>query len=93
MAKRKKSKGGNVAMAAPVRDRHISTSIDEVSNGFIVNVSGEKNGEYSSKRMIAGDKPAALRIANDFLSGGGRSKGGRSKKKGGLKKKISLKKA
>jgi hypothetical protein len=91
MAKRKKSRGANQAIASPVGGRHISTSIDEVDNGFVVNVSGEgKNGEYSSKRMIAGDKPAALRIANDFLSGGGRSKG-RSKKKGNNKKKISVK--
>ena len=91
MAKRKKkSSGGDMAaIGVPSRSRHISTSIDEVDNGFVVNVSGEgKNGEYSSKRMIAGDKPSALRIANDFLSG--RSKGGR--KKTGTKKKISTRK-
>lgn len=91
MAKRKKLKGGDAVMSSPSRSRHISTSIDEVDNGFIVNVSGEgKNGEYSSKRMIAGDKPSALRIANEFLSGSSR-KGGRKKVSGG-KKKISLKK-
>ena len=90
MAKRKKSKNTGAVMGSPSGSRHISTSIDEVDNGFIVNVSGEgKNGEYSSKRMIAGDKPSALRIANEFLSGSSR-KGG-SKKVGG-KKKISLKK-
>jgi hypothetical protein len=90
MAKRKKSGSGQLAMGSPVGGRHISTSIDEVDNGFIVNVSGEgKNGEYSSKRMIAGDKPSALRIANQFLSGSSSRKGG--KKKGGSKKKIALK--
>lgn len=89
MAKRKsKSKGIGVAMA-PSSHRHISTSIDEVDNGFVVNVSGEgKNGEYSSKRMIAGDKPSALRIANEFLSGSSKKSGS---KKGSNKKKISLK--
>lgn len=89
MAKKKSSKNAGMAIGSPSGSRHISTSIDEVDNGFVVNVSGEgKNGEYSSKRMIAGDKPAALRIANDFLSGSS-SKG--SKKKSGNKKKISLK--
>jgi hypothetical protein len=90
MAKRRKSKGGNQAAPSSIGgSRHISTSIDEVDNGFIVNVSGEgKNGEYSSKRMIAGDKPSALRIANDFLSGSSRKAG---KKKGESKKRISLK--
>jgi hypothetical protein len=91
MAKRKKSKGAGMAIGgSPSGSRHISTSIDEVDNGFIVNVSGEgKNGEYSSKRMIAGDKPSALRIANEFLSGSSR-KGGKKKASG--KKKIMLKK-
>lgn len=88
MAKRK-SKGGNAEMAVPSGGRHFSTSIDQVDNGFIVNVSGEgKNGEYSSKRMIAGDKPSALRIANEFLSGGSRKSG---KKKASGKKKSMLK--
>jgi len=90
MAKRKRSDKGQASMGSPVGSRkHISTSIDEVDNGFIVNISGEgKNGEYSSKRMIAGDKPSALRIANEFLSGSSR-KGG--KKKSGAKKKLMLK--
>lgn len=88
MAKRKRNIGG-MAMASPGGGGHMSTSIDEVDNGFIVNMSGEgKNGEYSSKRMIAADKPSALRIANEHLSGGSK-KGG--KKKSGGKKKISLK--
>jgi len=93
MAKRKKSKRGDVAMATPSGSgsRHISTSIDEVDNGYVVNVSGEgKNGEYTSKRMIASDKPAALRIANEHLAGSSK-KGG--KKKGGQKKRFSLKKS
>jgi len=89
MAKRKKKSAGNATIGSPVGGRHFSTSIDQVDNGFIVNVSGEgRNGEYSSKRMIAGDKPSALRIANDFLSGSAKKSG----KKKGNKKKISLKK-
>ena len=90
MAKRKKNKGGEVAMATPSSGGHLSTSIDDVENGFVVNVSGEtsgKNPSYFSKRFIANSRPDALRIASTHLAGS--KKGG--KKKGGTKKRIALK--
>lgn len=93
MAKRKKSKGGDaVGMAVPSSGRnHLSVSIDDAQNGYVVNASGDSGGEYWSKKYVAKDKNESLRIASSCLAGGGRSKGG-SKKKGSNKKKISLKK-
>lgn len=94
MAKRKKSKKSvtdSIGMAAPSSGRsgHMSTSIDDAENGFIVNVSGESGGKeskYFSKRFISPTREGALVIASTHLSG--KSKG---KKKSGGKKKISLK--
>lgn len=86
MAKRKKSKGGNGAMAVPQSSgrEHLSVNIDNAENGFIVNASGGGDGgDYWSKRYIAKDRPEALKISNSCLAGGS-SKGG--KKKGGKKK-------
>lgn len=89
MAKRKSK--GNAGMAVPSSSGgrgHMSTSIDDVENGFIVNVSGETSGKtptYFSKRFISPTREGALVIASTHLAGG--KKGG--KKKGG-KKKISL---
>lgn len=88
MAKRKRSKG--TAMAAPVSggSGHLSTSIDDASNGFIINVSGEdKKGGYFSKRYISPTRDGALSIASSHLAGGKKGK-----KKGGTKKRIALKK-
>jgi hypothetical protein len=68
----------------------MSTDISTAENGFIVNVSGEtggRNPSYFSKRFIASSRPAALRIANHHMSGGGSAKGGRKKGRGGLLKK------
>jgi len=91
MAKRKKSKGGNVAMATPSSSGgHLSTSIDDAQNGFIINVSGESGGKeskYFSKRFISPTRQGALVIASQHLAGS--KKGG--KKKGGTKKRIALK--
>ena len=94
MAKRKKSKGGNVAMATPSSggSGRLSTDITDAENGYIVNVSGETGGKkpsYFSKRYIASDRPEALRIANSCLAGSKKAKG----KKSSGKKKISLKKS
>lgn len=93
MAKRKKSKGGD--MAAPVSSGggsgRLSTDITDAENGFIINVSGETAGKkpsYFSKRYISPTRDGALKIASSCLAGGS-SKGG--KKKSGGKKKISLK--
>jgi hypothetical protein len=94
MAKRKKSKGGQLELAAPSSGGggHLSTSIDDAENGFIVNVSGESGGKenkYFSKRFISPTRDGALRIASTHLAGGSKSKG---KKKSGGKKKISFSK-
>lgn len=90
MAKRKRSKG--TAMAAPVSggSGHLSTSIDDAENGFIINVSGESGGKepkYFSKRFISPTRDGALSIASSHLAGGKKGK-----KKGGTKKRIALKK-
>lgn len=91
MAKRKKkSSGGNMAVPMSSGGAHMSTSIDDAENGFIVNVSGESGGKeskYFSKRFISTTRDGALRIASTHLAGGSKAKG---KKKGGGKK-ISLK--
>ena len=90
MAKRKKGKGrvGNMVIPQSTSGRgHLSTSIDEADNGFIVNVSGETSGKtptYFSKRFISPTHDGALAIASTHLAGG------KSKKKKGGKKKISL---
>lgn len=91
MARKKKSKGNAVGMASPSSGRnHLSVSIDDAQNGYVVNASGDSGGEYWSKKYVAKDKNESLRIASSCLAGGGKSKGG--KKKGG-RKKISLKKS
>ena len=94
MAKRKKSRGGNVPSAPQSigGSGRLSTDITDAENGYIINVSRETGGKkpsYFSKRYIASDRPEALRIASSCLAGGNK-KGG--KKKGGGKKKFSVKK-
>ena len=90
MARKKKS--ANPTMAAPSGNKgHISTSIDPVDNGFIVNISGEttgKNPTCFSKRMISPTREGALVIASSHLSGGKT----KAKKKGGTSKRLSVKK-
>jgi hypothetical protein len=93
MAKRKKSKGGDAAMAAPSSggSERLSTNIEGAENGYVVNVSGESGGKdsrYFSKKFVAMDRPSALRIASSCLAGGS-SKSGKKKSSG--RKKISLK--
>ena len=90
MAKRKKSKGMNAAPSAPSSGGgHLSTSIDDAQNGFIINVSGEdKKGGYFSKRFISPTRGGALVIASQHLAGS--KKGG---KKLGKSKRIALKKS
>lgn len=87
MAKRK-NKGANAAIGVPSSGgrEHVSTSIDEVDNGFVVNVSGEDKKGYFSKRFIASGRPDALRIASTHLAGG-KPKG----KKKGKNKRIASK--
>ena len=92
MARKKKSKGGTVAMDAPSSSKgHMSTSIDEADNGFIVNVSGDSGGKeskYFSKKFVSPTREGALVIASSCLAGCS-VKGGKKK---GSKKKISLRK-
>jgi hypothetical protein len=94
MAKRKKSKGGDMAAPSSIGGSgRLSTDITDAENGYIINVSGETGGKkpsYFSKRYIASDRPEALRIASSCLAGG--SKKG-SKKKSSGKKKIALRKS
>lgn len=86
MARKKKSK--DVPVDAPYNGgtRHWSIGIDEADNGFIVNTSAEGKDGYKSKKHIAPDEHAAIRIATAHITGLG--KGKKSKKKG--KGKIAL---
>ena len=87
MARKKKSKDVGMQATPSSGGGHLSTSIDDATNGFIINVSGEdKKGGYFSKRFISPDRAGALRIASTHLAG---SKGGKKK---GNKKKIALRK-
>ena len=86
MARKKKSKDVGMQATPSSGGGHLSTSIDDVENGFVVNVSGEGKKGYFSKRFIASGRPEALRIASTHLAG---SKGGKKK---GNKKKIALRK-
>lgn len=93
MAKRKKSKGGDMAAPSSIGGSSGRSSVDisEAENGYIVNISGETGGKeskYYSKRFIAADRPEAIRISSSALAGGGHKSG---KKKASSKKKIALK--
>lgn len=89
MARKKKS--SSVPMDAPYNGgtRHWSIGIDEADNGFIVNTSSESKDGYKSKKHIAPNERAAIRIATSHISGlGGAGSKGKKAKKG--KKKIAL---
>ena len=97
MAKRKskKSQGNQPMMASPTSDRKIrvNTGVEEVENGFVVNISSEggPSGEYVSKRYITPDHASAIRISSEGMARmSSKSKGG--KKKNGKRKSISTKK-
>ncbi len=83
MAKKKK-KGSAVPMDAPYNGgtKHWSIGIDEADNGFIVNTSSESKEGYKSKKHIAPNERAAIRIATAHISGlgGTRAKKGKGKK-------------
>lgn len=68
--------------------KHWSISGDEAENGFTVNVSHEGKDGYKSKRFIAPNERAAIRIATAHISGisGGK---GKKKKKGSAKMAVS----
>ena len=70
MAKRKKSRGGDVAAPAPSSGgNRMHLGIDSAENGFVVRVSGEKNGQYHEKTFVATSPRQALRVATGNLQG------------------------
>jgi hypothetical protein len=92
MAKRKKSRGADMAAPMPTSgSRRMHVGIDSAENGFVVRVSGDsggKNPTYHEKTMVATSPNHALRVAASHLRGGVKKAHG---KKGG-KKKFAAKK-
>ena len=77
MARKRKSKDAGMQATPSSGGGHLSTSIDDVENGFVVNVSGETTGKtpsYFSKRFISPTREGALVIASSHLSGGKKGK-------------------
>jgi hypothetical protein len=92
MARKKNSKA--VPMDAPYNGgtKHWSIGIDEAENGFTINTSSEGKEGYKSKKFIAPNERAAIRIATAHISGmgGTKSKGKKGKaKKGAGKMSVS----
>jgi hypothetical protein len=85
MARKKKSTA--VPMDAPYNGgtRHWSISGDEAENGFITNISHEGKDGYQSKKFVAPNERAAIRIATAHLA----SLGSKSKSKKGKGKKST----
>lgn len=87
----RKKKGSSVPMDAPYNGgtKHWSINGEEAENGFVINISHEGKDGYKSKKMIAPNERAAIRIATSHISGLG--SGGTKGKKGKKgKKKIAL---
>lgn len=89
MARKKKS--SDVPMNSPYNGgtKHWSIGIDEAENGFIVNTSSESKEGYKSKKHVAPNERAAIRIATAHISGLGKGKKEKAKKG---KTKISISK-
>lgn len=87
----RKKKGSAVAMDAPYNGgtKHWSISGDEAENGFITNISHESKDGYKSKKFVAPNERAAIRIATAHLAGLAGGKGKKAKKKGSAKMAIS----
>lgn len=93
MAKKKNSRA--IASDAPYNGgtKHWSIGIDEAENGFIVNTSCDTKDGYKSKKSIAPDERAAIRIATAHIAGIGGAKNKEKKGKGKkVKGKISISK-
>ena len=90
MARKKKSTA--VMADAPYNGgtKHWSISGDEAENGFITNISHESKDGYKSKKFVAPNERAAIRIATSHLASLGSAKGKKAKgKKGKAKMSIS----
>lgn len=87
----RKSKGNAIASDAPYNGgtKHWSISGDEAENGFVVNASHEGKDGYKSKKFIAPNEGAAIRLAIGHISSCSTSKSkGKKGKKG--KSKIAV---
>jgi len=79
--KKKKTRGGEVAMQSPSMPERKSVETEEAENGFIVRISHEGKHGYASKRYVAMSQPEAQRIANQGMSALSKKGGGRKKSK------------
>ena len=84
----KKKKGSSVPNDAPYNggSKHWSINGDEAENGFIVHASTEGKDGYKSKKFIAPNERAGLRLALAHIGGGA----GRARKKGKGKKSAKM---
>lgn len=90
MAKKRKSRGAEVATASPSMPERKSVETEECENGFLVRVSHEGKHGYTSKRYIASSQPEATRIAAQGMRGLSKKSAGKKKGRG---KRFSSKKA
>ena len=89
MAKRKKSKGENQLAVPSSGGNRMHLGIDSAENGFVVRISGDHDGKYHEKTLVATSPRQAFRVAAAHLPSMVKKAG---KKKAG-KKKVSLKKS
>jgi hypothetical protein len=79
MAKRKKTIGGDVAVPSSIASR-MHLGIDSAENGFVVRISGDHNGKYHEKTLVATSPRQAFRVAAAHMPTMGKKKTGKKSK-------------
>jgi hypothetical protein len=69
MAKKKKPRDSQNVAAISSSGSRMHLGIDSAENGYVIRVSGESNGKYNQKTLVATSPRQAFRVAAAHLPG------------------------